>query len=231
MLDQLQKMFSYLELSEKNTYLTDTFCFSYKELDGKGTNVMEQKDANEFLGGFLDSLQTQTKNTTRKYLVDDTFNFQTCIQQICPNCHVVKNKIEQSLSLGLPVKNFNSIDESLGQLVYGEEISGYRCDYCGETVDLKKQTMIASTPNVLVIHLERIVYNVESNRNEKVNSYCSFPTNLDLKPYSFHEVMRQKGLLKTRNEEREEEAAAEAIADPKTRETKLTQLREAKQPD
>ena len=91
--------------------------------------------------------------------------------------------------------------------------------------------MIASTPNVLVIHLKRLEYNVESDRIEKVNSYCSFPTNLDLKPYSFHEVMKQKGLLKTRNEEREEEAAAEAIADPKTRETKLAQLAEAKQPD
>ena len=115
MLDQLQKMFSYLELSEKNTYLTDTFCFSYKESDGKGTNVMEQKDASEFLGEFLDSLQTQTKSTTRKYLVDDTFNFETCMQQICPNCHVVKNKIEPTLSLRLTVKNFNSIEESLNQ--------------------------------------------------------------------------------------------------------------------
>ena len=50
--------------------------------------------------------------------------------------------------------------------------------------------MIANTPNVLIIHLKRIDYNIESDRNEKVNSYYSFPTKLDLKPYSFHEVMR-----------------------------------------
>ena len=41
MLDQLQQMFSYLELSEKNQYNTATFCHSYKEIDGSPTNVME----------------------------------------------------------------------------------------------------------------------------------------------------------------------------------------------
>ena len=79
MLDQLQQMFSYLELSEKNQYNTDNFCFSYKELDGVSpTNVMEQKDASEFLNFFLNKLQDNVKNTTRKYLVEDTFSFEMC---------------------------------------------------------------------------------------------------------------------------------------------------------
>jgi len=56
--------------------------------------------------------------------------------------------------------------------------------------------MIASTPNILIVHLQRICFNFDTFQNDKVNSFCSFPNVLDLKPYSFHEVMGKEGRLK-----------------------------------
>ena len=61
--------------------------------------------------------------------------------------------------------------------------------------------MIASTPNILIVHLQRICFNFDTFQNDKVNSFCSFPNVLDLKPYSFHEVMGKENRLKEQQEE------------------------------
>ena len=63
--------------------------------------------------------------------------------------------------------------------------------------------MIASTPNVLIVHLQRICFNFETFQNDKINSFCSFPNMLDLKPYSFHEVMGKENRLKEQQDEDE----------------------------
>ena len=49
LLHQMQRIFSNLELSERQAYDPTGFCFSFKEFDGNPTNVCEQKDAQEFL--------------------------------------------------------------------------------------------------------------------------------------------------------------------------------------
>ena len=70
-------------------------------------------------------------------------------------------------------------------------------------MDLSKRTLIAETPNVLIVHLQRIVFNFDTFENDKVNTLAKFPTMLDLKPYSYFEVMGKENRL---NEE--EEAAS-----------------------
>ena len=65
--------------------------------------------------------------------------------------------------------------------------------------------MISETPNVLIVHLQRIVFNFDTFRNDKLNSYMEFPRVLDLKPYSFHEVMGKEGRLRSQIDEEEEE--------------------------
>ena len=56
--------------------------------------------------------------------------------------------------------------------------------------------MIAETPNILIVHLQRIGFNFETFETDKFNTLCKFPTMLDLKPYSYFEVMNKEGLLK-----------------------------------
>ena len=58
---------------------------------------------------------------------------------------------------------------------------------------MKKRELLSSSPNVLIVHLQRITVNPTSHKNEKINSYVEFPNELDLKPYSFHEVVAKEG--------------------------------------
>jgi len=70
---------------------------------------------------------------------------------------------------------------------------------------LSKRTLIAETPNVLILHLQRIVFNFDTFQNDKLNSYMEFPTVLDLKPYSFHHVMGKEGRLKSQMQDEDED--------------------------
>lgn len=53
--------------------------------------------------------------------------------------------------------------------------------------------MIAETPNVLIVHLERIIFNFDTFQNDKINTRFEFPNILNLKDYSFKEVMKKEG--------------------------------------
>ena len=58
------------------------------------------------------------------------------------------------------------------------------CEKCDKRVDITKRNLIESVPNILIIHLQRIVFNFDTFANEKINSRLEFPTDVDLYPYT-----------------------------------------------
>ena len=191
LLHQIQRLFAHLELSDRSDYNPIGFTFAFKEVDGQPTNTGEQKDAQEFLNFFLDRLERALKPTPKRHLVTSIFGGKMCQQLICPNCGKVKNRYEDSYYLSLTVKDLDSVEHSLQKQVEGEVISDYECSGCKQKVDITKRTLIAQTPNVLIVHLQRLVFDFDTFQNEKLNSYLEFPNVLDLKEYSYHEVMRK----------------------------------------
>lgn len=99
--------------------------------------------------------------------------------------------------------------ESLQKLIEGETINNYECDKCKKKVDISKRVLISQAPNVLIVHLQRIIFNFETFRNDKINTFFEFPYQLDLKPYSFYEVMRKENRIKVPKEGEEQEQAEE----------------------
>ena len=80
-------------------------------------------------------------------------------------------------------------------------INDYECDNCKKKVDISKRILISQAPNVLIIHLQRIIFNFDTFRNDKINSFFEFPFHLDLKPYSFFEVMKNENRLNKKQAE------------------------------
>ena len=62
---------------------------------------------------------------------------------------------------------------------------------------------------MLIVHLQRIVYNFDSFRNDKLNTFFEFPVHLDLKPYSFYEIMGKENRLPKSKEGEDEEEVKE----------------------
>jgi ubiquitin carboxyl-terminal hydrolase 34 len=55
---QFQKLFAYLDYSDRPDYNPFRFCFAFKDYTGQPVNVAIQQDAQEFLNMIFDKLET-----------------------------------------------------------------------------------------------------------------------------------------------------------------------------
>jgi len=128
---------------------------------------------------------------------------------VCQECGYAKSRLEPPTTyMALPVKGRKGVHESLQEMVEGDIISDYECSGCKKRTDVKRRSLIAETPNVLVVQLVRFELNYETWQTEKINSHYEFPLLLDLAPYSYDTVTGKEAAAK-KPKEGEEEAEAE----------------------
>jgi len=209
MLHQLQSMFSFLDLTDRNAYNPHPWCQAFKDSSGQPVNISIQQDAQEFLNRIFEKLESALKNTTSKYLTQGIFGGKNSVQLICKECGKVKESFEDYYNLSVDVKHSKTLFESLKKYIQGETISDYYCETCDKKVDITKRALLADLPNILIVHLQRIVFNFDTFENEKINSRLEFPIELDLFPYSKEGVKVQEEKEKVEKEEKEKEARKE----------------------
>jgi len=209
-LHQVQRMFTFLDMSEREDYNPAGFCFSFKDWDGNPTNTSIQQDSQEFLGRFLEKIETALKPTPNKYILQSIFGGKTCSQLICEEgCGNVKNRFEDFYNLSLEVANMKTLNDSLEKFIFPEKIDSYDCETCQKKVTITKRNSLAELPNVLIVHLQRIYFNYEHERDEKINSRLEFPKVLNLKNYCIEELMRKNKAKKGANSSEEAEVVNE----------------------
>ena len=69
LLHQLVRLFSFLQMSDRQEYSPADFCYSFKDLGGRPTSVRAQQDAQEVVNLGFDRLETALKDTPQKYLI------------------------------------------------------------------------------------------------------------------------------------------------------------------
>lgn len=72
-LHQLQQMFAYLDLTDRNAYNPSQWCFAFKDSSGQSVNISIQQDAQEFLNRIFEKLENALKDTPSKYLTQGVF--------------------------------------------------------------------------------------------------------------------------------------------------------------
>lgn len=85
-------MFANLELTERQEYDPNEFCFTFKDFDGNPVNVSIQQDAQEFLNMLFDRLEKGLSQTPFKQLLHSIYGGTSCNQLICSNCKNVKER-------------------------------------------------------------------------------------------------------------------------------------------
>ena len=181
---QLQRMYGFLELTERQAYNPIAFCYSFKDFSGAPTNIAIQQDAQEFLNMIFEKIENALKSTKYKYLMQGIFGGKTVSQCICKVCGTAKENLEDFYNLSLDVKHSKTLAESLQKFISGDTISDYMCEKCNKRVDITKRNLISSVPNILIMHLQRIVFNFDTFANEKINTRLEFPNSVDLYPYT-----------------------------------------------
>jgi ubiquitin carboxyl-terminal hydrolase 34 len=195
LLHQYQNAMGFLELTERPSYNALGLCYAMKDYSGNPTNCSLQQDCHEFVNLSFDRLENMLKETTQKYLVADIFSAKQCTHILCSGCKHVKTKIEDYYILSLPVKNLKNLSESFDAYTGGEIISDFRCDHCDQKVDINKKSSFAEMPNILMIHLQKIVLNFNTFQNEKIADRFEFPTYLNIKDYSVKNMTEKYNIV------------------------------------
>jgi ubiquitin carboxyl-terminal hydrolase 34 len=86
--------------------------------------------------------------------------------------------------LSIQVKNLSGVYESFSKYIEKERINDYKCESCNKKVTIEKQPLLQDLPNVLILHLCRFTFSMETFQQEKVNSRFEFPENLNVEPYT-----------------------------------------------
>jgi len=71
-------------------------------------------------------------------------------------------------------------------------INDYNCDFCKKKADVSKKTRISKAPHILIVHLQRIVFNLDTFINEKITNKHEFPTKFNLYPFSLDYYEREQ---------------------------------------
>jgi ubiquitin C-terminal hydrolase len=140
----------------------------------------------------FDRLERATKETSHKYLVQSIFGGKNISQLICTECKAIKENVEDFYNISLDVKHSKNIYESLQRYITGDMIEGYHCEGCNKPVNVNKRTLIGQLPNILICHLQRIIFNFDTYANEKINSRLEFPHTLNLEPYTKEGLERKE---------------------------------------
>lgn len=72
----------------------------------------------------------------------------------------------------------------MSKYIQGDTVSDYYCETCDKKVDITRRVLLADLPNVLIVHLQRIVFNFDTFANEKINTRLEFPHDLNLFQYT-----------------------------------------------
>jgi ubiquitin carboxyl-terminal hydrolase 34 len=123
----------------------------------------------------FDKLEESIKHTPFRTIVDNIYRGKFSNTFTCSKCGQAKDREEIFYSLSVDIKNSKTLPESLKKLIQGETINDFRCDFCNEKADVAKKSWISYCPNVIIIHLQRIVFNMDTFINEKINSRFEFP--------------------------------------------------------
>ena len=191
LLHQLQAIFSYLNLSNKQSFEPKYFCKAFKDNEGKPTNPRIQQDSSEFYNNFCEQIEKFLAKTKYKYIINDVFMGKICSSVICDSCHHISRTFENIYNLDLEVKNINNLNDSLQKLIAPDTIEGYKCDACKKEVTIQKITSLCKLPNILIVHLKRFFMNYDIYQTEKINSKFEFPQKINLKNYCVETLQQE----------------------------------------
>jgi ubiquitin carboxyl-terminal hydrolase 34 len=199
LLRQLQKLFAFLDKSERASYSPYEFCFSLKDPAGQPINVSIQQDTQEFLNIFFDKMENLLKPTPFKSLLSDVYGGKLIDMLGCTSCGHLRTTDQVFYNLSLEVKNFKNVKESLDKLTTQDIISDYKCEHCQQKCDVTKRPLVKECPNVLLVYLSRIIFDLDVLMNVKINTRYEFPFEFSLKDYTYDNFLREQEAEKKKN--------------------------------
>lgn len=143
----------------------------------------------------MDRIEDQLLGTTQENLVKQHFGGLVSKEIICKDCPHYYEREEHFLALNLDVKNKRNILHGLESYIEGEILDGdnaYYCAECKTKVKAMMRTTVKKLPKYLILVLKRFEFDFERGIKQKINEYCEFPFELDMQPFTYDELHKNK---------------------------------------
>lgn len=188
----LQKTFQYLQDCQLGQFNTDSLVHACRCLRLEYA-VTSQNDAAEFFDKICDAVDEACGADGDK--PGDVFGTKTCREKHCLNCGYRTRGHEDELRRVQLNTLLPSLEECLEELTAAEVMSGDNrvdCDKCGPKRDTKYQTFFTQLPQVLVLNLARITFDLETLERVKRNPHIAFPMRIDMSRFTEDAVVHGK---------------------------------------
>ena len=169
----LQRLLALLQFGKLSVIEASEFASHFK-LGGSVINVSDFGDAMEFLGAILDGLPPDTVDMFRGTIANSFEGISVPISSTSP---------EPFFSLAVAVENIRSLEKSLDEYCKEEVIQEYKSDELNKTIPVVHFTKITKAPNVLLFHLRRSIFDVQTGSMINLCTRFSFPEDIDMSPY------------------------------------------------
>ena len=188
-LQELQKMFAYLQDSERKAYNPLSFCKTY-QMDHALLNTGEQKDMAEFFIDLLSKMEEMGPDL--KKVVKELFCGTLTNNVVSLDCCHVSRTAEEFYTVRCQVSEMRNLYQSLEEVTVKDTLEGdnmYTCSQCNKKVRAEKRACFKQLPKILAFNTMRYTFNMITMLKEKVNTHFSFPFRLDMSPYLEHNLI------------------------------------------
>ncbi|XP_076099132.1 ubiquitin carboxyl-terminal hydrolase 34-like isoform X2 [Mytilus galloprovincialis] len=186
---EIQKMFAYLQESERKAYNPRSFCKTYT-MDKQPLNTGEQKDMTEFFTDLISKLEEMSPEMRK--LVKSLFGGVLTNNVVSLDCPHVSRTLEEFYTVRCQVTDMKNLNESLDEVTVKDMLEGdnmYTCSKCQKKVRAEKRACFKRLPRILCFNTMRYTFNMVTMLKEKVNTHFSFPLRLDMSQYMEKNLM------------------------------------------
>lgn len=177
----LQRLFGEMQLSDSPCSTKSlTKSFGWNDSD-----IFIQHDVQEFCRVLLDNLEEKMKGTNLEGRIADLFRGKSCSFVRCKEVDYESSKVEYFYDLQLDVEGCDSLEKSFMKYLdidYLEGENKYNTEQYGKQ-DAEIGVEFLEFPKILQLHLRRFQFDYVTNRMTKLNSFFSFPKEIDLSPF------------------------------------------------
>ncbi|PHH77273.1 hypothetical protein CDD80_755 [Ophiocordyceps camponoti-rufipedis] len=169
---------------------------SIKTYEDTVIDIHNQMDVDEFYSLLFDRWEGELLEPEDKRKLRSFYGGQL-VQQVKSNeCEHISERLEPFAAIQCDIKGKGTLQESLQAYVDGEIMEGdnkYKCSTCDRHVDAVKRACLKDVPDNVIFHLKRFDFNLRTLQRSKINDSFSFPSTIDLRPYTIQHLGEAKG--------------------------------------
>ncbi|XP_027135392.1 ubiquitin carboxyl-terminal hydrolase 48 [Larimichthys crocea] len=154
-----------------------------------GLDTGQQQDAQEFSKLFLSLLEdtlSKQKSTNLQNVIQRQFCGQFSYVTVCNQCGRSSALPSRFYELELNIQGHKNLTECVTEFLKEEKLDGenrYFCESCQSKQSATRRIRLHSLPPTLNLQLMRFVFDRQTGHKKKLNTFISFPEQLDMGPF------------------------------------------------